>query len=40
MAATERRRILGMDRDVAFWVLVAVAMIALGIVLDVLWGSF
>lgn len=39
MAATPPRRILGMDREVAFWVLAAAAMIVLGIVLDLLWGS-
>lgn len=39
MSATARRRILGLDRDVWFWVFVAVAMIILGIVLDVFWGS-
>ncbi len=39
MAATAPRRILGMDREVAFWVLAAAAMIVLGIVLDLLWGS-
>lgn len=40
MAATAPRRILGLDREVAFWVAVAAAMIVLGVVLDLLWGSF
>ncbi len=39
MAATAPRRFLGMNRDVAFWVLAAAAMIVLGVVLDLLWGN-
>lgn len=39
VAATERRRILGMDRDVAFWVLAIVILIVIGVVLDLLWGN-
>lgn len=39
VAAAERRRFLGMDRDVAFWVLAIVGLIVLGVVLDLLWGS-
>ncbi len=39
MASSERPRILGVDRDVAFWVLAIVLLIVLGIALDLLWGS-
>ena len=39
MAATAPRRVFRWNRDVAFWVLAAAAMIVLGIVLDILWGN-
>lgn len=39
MATPAPRRILGMDRELAMWVLVIVAMIILGIVLDFFWGN-
>lgn len=39
MRETTPRRTLRLDHDILFWALVAVAMIALGIVLDVFLGS-
>jgi hypothetical protein len=40
MPAPVRRRILGMDRDTAFWVFAILVLIALGVLLDVFWGAF
>ena len=39
VAATERKRILGVDRDVAFWVLAIVILIVVGVLLDLFWGN-
>ncbi len=39
MATTPTRRPFRISREVAFWILAAVAMILLGIVLDVFWGN-
>lgn len=39
MAGTVPRR-WRISREAAFWVLVAAAMVALGIVLDLFWGNF
>lgn len=38
MAPPGRRRILGMDRDVAFWLFAILGLFVLGILLDVFWG--
>ena len=34
-----KRRILGMDPDVAFWVFAILGLFILGFLLDLLWGS-
>ncbi len=39
MASPPARRHFRVTREVAFWILAAVAMIILGIVLDVFWGN-
>ncbi len=39
MAATEPHRGFHVTRDMLFWILAAVAMIALGVVLDIVWGN-
>lgn len=39
MKPVEGRRILGLDRDAALWVLAIVALVLAGILLDMLWGS-
>ncbi len=39
MAATPTRRPFRITREVAFWILAAVAMIIVGILLDVFWGN-
>jgi hypothetical protein len=39
MATTPNRRPFRITREVAFWVLAAVALIVIGIVLDVFWGN-
>lgn len=39
MAATPPRRPFRITREVAFWILAAVAMIIVGILLDVVWGN-
>ena len=39
MAVSPSRRRFRISRDAAFWILAAAAMIVLGIVLDLLWGS-
>ncbi len=35
-----RRRFPAVNREIAFWILAAVAMIVVGILLDILWGNF
>lgn len=40
MATAAGRPKFRISREAAFWILVAAAMIAIGIVLDVFWGSF
>ncbi len=39
MAATAPRKFLGLDRELAMWILVIAAMIVLGIILDFYWGN-
>ncbi len=39
MASTAPARKFRLSRDAIFWILAAVAMIALGIILDVYWGN-
>jgi hypothetical protein len=34
-----KKRILGMDRDVAFWVFAILGLFILGFLLDLFWGS-
>ncbi len=39
MASAVRARKLRISRDTLFWILAAVAMIIVGILLDVYWGN-
>lgn len=39
MPGPERPRILGMDRETAFWVFAIISLFILGILLDVFWGG-
>ncbi len=39
-APPSRRRFPVISRELAFWILAAVAMIVVGIILDILWGNF
>lgn len=39
MASRPRPRRFHISREAAFWILAAAAMVVLGIVLDLLWGS-
>ncbi len=40
MVSAPRPARFHLSRDAVFWILAAVAMVVLGIVLDLLWGSF
>jgi hypothetical protein len=39
MASTASRKPFRISRDAAFWILAIVAMIAIGIILDIVWGN-